>query len=312
MASVDEGGVHLQLRYEGDVARVADDHLEEQLAMAQLVQPSTFSGCSPHGVRPTATAYAMSTPPARRMPTRCAKSCTMRQRALQRLPRLGTELQTPGRRPRRWPERFAILCHVRRPGHADSGGKHNGHASCRFADMGPVLEVIGFTLPAVAVAAAAGAIAGWRPPGQRLTSAIQHLAAGIVFAAAALELLPKERHAAAVPVALGFGIGLVLMLGLRVLANRLEARDAGGRLPAGLIVVTGIDLLVDGIVLGIGFAAGEQTGVLLAAALTLEVLFVSLAVGAAMSQGSAGQLGTLLMPPALMPPAASHSAPGCE
>jgi ZIP family zinc transporter len=171
--------------------------------------------------------------------------------------------------------------------------------------MGPLLQVVAFTLPAVAIAAVAGGVATWRPPGPRLTSAIQHLAAGIVFAAAALELLPQERHEAALPVAIGFAIGLALMLGLRVLAERLEARDersdgeGEGGLPVGLIVVTGIDLLVDGIVLGIGFAAGAQTGVLLAVALTLEVLFVSLSVSAAMSQGGAGRRATLLAPAGL-------------
>ena len=56
--------------------------------------------------------------------------------------------------------------------------------------MTPILQVAVFTLPAVVISTAAGALAAWRPPGQRLTSAIQHLAAGIVFAAAALELLP--------------------------------------------------------------------------------------------------------------------------
>ena len=87
--------------------------------------------------------------------------------------------------------------------------------------MTPILQVAAFTLPAVVISSAAGALAAWRPPGQRVTSAIQHLAAGIVFAAAALELLPKERAGSALPVIVGFAIGLALMLGLRVVAERL-------------------------------------------------------------------------------------------
>lgn len=165
--------------------------------------------------------------------------------------------------------------------------------------MSPTLQVAAFTLPAVAVAAIAAGFASWRPPGPKLTSAIQHLAAGIVFAAAALELLPKEREGAAVPVALGFAIGLALMLGLRVFANRIETRDSAGDLPVGLILITGMDLVVDGVVLGIAFAAGEQTGVLLSVALTLEVLFLSLAVSAAMSRAGASKMLTLMTPAAL-------------
>jgi ZIP family zinc transporter len=48
-----------------------------------------------------------------------------------------------------------------------------------------------FTLIPVAAAAVAGLIAVTRRPGGRVTSAVQHFAAGVVFAAAAIELLPK-------------------------------------------------------------------------------------------------------------------------
>ncbi len=165
--------------------------------------------------------------------------------------------------------------------------------------MNPVVQIALYTLPAVAIATAAGGIAAWRPPGVRLTSAIQHLAAGIVFAAAALELLPKERAGGALPVILGFGLGLGLMLGLRVLAQRLEAQDEGRDRPTGLIIVAGVDMVIDGVVLGIGFSAGEQTGVLLAAALTLEVLFVALSVSASLSRSGAGRVAALAVPAGL-------------
>ena len=165
--------------------------------------------------------------------------------------------------------------------------------------MTPILQVAVFTLPAVVISTAAGALAAWRPPGQRLTSAIQHLAAGIVFAAAALELLPKERAGSALPVIIGFAIGLALMLGLRVVAERLEASDEGRGYPKGLIVVSALDMVVDGVVLGIGFSAGEQTGVLLAVALTLEVLFLALSVSAAISRAGGRRLVALMVPAGL-------------
>lgn len=61
------------------------------------------------------------------------------------------------------------------------------------------------------------------------------------------------------------------MLALKSLTNR-----KGG--PTGLAVAAGIDLLVDGLVLGISFLAGMQQGILLAIALTLEVLFLGLSL----------------------------------
>jgi len=57
-------------------------------------------------------------------------------------------------------------------------------------------------------------VAVWRRPGPRLTSAIQHLAAGVVFAAAATEILPDVMHGKAPLVTLvGGAAGVIVMLG---------------------------------------------------------------------------------------------------
>lgn len=165
--------------------------------------------------------------------------------------------------------------------------------------MGPAATILAFTLPAVAVAAAGGALAARWPPGQRTTAAIQHLAAGIVFAATALELLPKERTEAALPVILGFAVGIVLMLALRTFASAMEKRQEARRFPGGLVLVTGIDMLIDGLVLGIAFAAGERAGVLLAVALTLEVLFLAVSVSAALVNAGVARTTATAVPTGL-------------
>lgn len=67
-------------------------------------------------------------------------------------------------------------------------------------------------------------------------------------------------------------------------------------LPTGLIIVTAIDLIVDGLVLGIAFSAGEQTGLILTIALTLEVLFLALSVSAALNVARTSRLWTLAVP----------------
>lgn len=111
-----------------------------------------------------------------------------------------------------------------------------------------------------------------RRPGPSLTSALQHLAAGVVFAAAATEILPEIKHdAAPFSTAVGGAIGVVLMLGLK----SLEARVRG---PLALIGAIAVDLLIDGMVLGLAFIAGAKAGLLLALALTLEVLFLGVTV----------------------------------
>ncbi|MGE3805439.1 MAG: ZIP family metal transporter [Gemmataceae bacterium] len=122
---------------------------------------------------------------------------------------------------------------------------------------------------------------GWlaltRPPGPILRSSLQHFAAGVVFAVVAIELLPDmvEEHE---PwgVILGFSIGVALMLLLRSLTREEEAADAPGS-SMGLVVGVGIDIAIDGLLLGIGFAAGAKVGKLLAVGLTLELLSLGLA-----------------------------------
>lgn len=79
------------------------------------------------------------------------------------------------------------------------------------------------------------------------------------------------------------------MLAIRVWSERLEKSEAPEgsgrtRVSLGLLVAVGIDVSVDGLLLGIGFAAGKSVGVLLAVALTIELLSLGLAVAAELVQ----------------------------
>jgi ZIP family zinc transporter len=161
-----------------------------------------------------------------------------------------------------------------------------------------VLGQVGLTLIPVGAAGVAGVGATLRPPGERLTSGLQHFAAGVVFAAAAIELLPEVlAHNPQVAI-VGFAVGLAVMFAMRAYTDRIEAEhdQAGGSaLPAGLIGATAIDFLVDGIVLGAGFAAGGHTGLLLVLAITVEYLFVGLSLSATLGR-SAGATRTVGVP----------------
>jgi zinc transporter, ZIP family len=133
-----------------------------------------------------------------------------------------------------------------------------------------------FALPVVALAIG-GVIATMRPPGPRLRSALLHLAAGVVFAVVAVELLPDlVRSHAPRDVAIGFTLGVASLVGLRAATAARE--PAANPNPAGLLATVGVDLAIDGLLLGIAFAAGATVGRLLALALTIELLSLGLAV----------------------------------
>jgi ZIP family zinc transporter len=135
-----------------------------------------------------------------------------------------------------------------------------------------VVRVTYVLVAAVLVALLGAVIAAWRPPGPRLTSALQHFAAGLVFAAAAAEVLPTILHDHTVaPVVIGGGAGVLTMVGLRMLGQRVKG-------PLGLVALIGVDILIDGLVLGLAFAAGEREALLLSIALVVEILFLGLAV----------------------------------
>jgi len=163
----------------------------------------------------------------------------------------------------------------------------------------PWPTLLGFSLLPAVVMIVGAALAVWRAPGPKLRSAILHLAAGVIFSVVAVELLPDiVQHHAPYEVAIGFGLGVATMLGLRYFTQRLEKQQATGSqipgapgaagaspLPWGLLVAIGIDIFIDGLLLGIGFAAGAKEGTLLAIALTIELLSLGLATAVELRQG---------------------------
>lgn len=147
------------------------------------------------------------------------------------------------------------------------------------------------SLPVIAVLVG-GIVATLRPPGPTIRSSIQHFAAGVVFAAVAAELLPemiRERQPQAIFIGAALGVGL--MLAVRSLTYKLGQPKSLSepKKPAGLVATVGVDLVVDGLLVGVGFAAGARQGILIAIALTIEVLFIGLSaanslVGAGVSR----------------------------
>ena len=129
-----------------------------------------------------------------------------------------------------------------------------------------------------------GVGAALRQPGQRTQSFFQHFAAGVVFAAVAGELLPEiTRERAPLQVVIGFALGVIVMLGIRQLTETPgQLEENKPEQPTGLVITVGIDLLVDGLLVGVGFAAGAQNGILLTVALTIEILFLALSAASSL------------------------------
>lgn len=119
-------------------------------------------------------------------------------------------------------------------------------------------------------------IAVRRTPPAALVSGVQHLAAGVVMAAVAVEVLPDLRERGPLGlVIVGFSCGVAIL----VILQRYEGDEpeAGGAVPMSFLVVLGVDLFVDGLLVGAGAVVSTGTAIVLTIALTLEVLFLGVA-----------------------------------
>lgn len=122
-----------------------------------------------------------------------------------------------------------------------------------------------------------GSIAVFRRLGRRSRAAVQLFTGGVIVAAVAVELLPELSDQRPLVVAAGFAAGTSVMLGVKVVADRAEARGPGaGEGSLGLVLALATDTFIDGALLGVAFATGAERGFVLALALTLEALFLNM------------------------------------
>lgn len=153
-----------------------------------------------------------------------------------------------------------------------------------------LLQTFLFALIPLSAALASGILASYWTPGPEPRSYIQHFAAGVVLAAVTGELLPEVVESGQhVPMAIvGFVAGLFVMLAIKLFSHAGE-KGGGGSGAVSLSVTAGVDTLVDGFVIGLGFVVGGGAGPLLALALAVELFF--LALSAAASVGESGRSG---------------------
>lgn len=152
-------------------------------------------------------------------------------------------------------------------------------------------DVLLFALgPALAVSAG-GIFAAYKPPSAAIRSGVQHFAAGVVFCALAIELLPDIVHRRLPLVTIGgFALGVVAMLAIKRMTE--GTRKSGvdqPRSPKSLILTLGVDIALDGLLISVGFVAGAKQGMLLTIALALEVLFLGIAGAVALDAAGASR-----------------------
>lgn len=156
----------------------------------------------------------------------------------------------------------------------------------------PFETILIYTLIPVVATIAGGIIAAFRSPGERTRISVQHFAAGVVFAAVAVELLPELVHnLKLIPLLLGFSLGVALMLIARWSMGRLEKKrsGAGKRGPGGLLIASGVDVFIDGLLVGISFEVGLREGIIITVALTIELLFLAISVASSLTKENTGK-----------------------
>ncbi len=188
--------------------------------------------------------------------------------------------------------------------------------------MLPLVDIFLLCLiPAAALLAGGGLAFAWRP-GAQTRSGIQHFTAGVVIAAVAAELVPALHVTTApLPMALGFLVGIGAMLAVRRFAGEEhgsgEEHDTGADGPAhddaagdhapgtgallrsALVIAVAVDLAVDGLIAGLTLAGSLQGGLVIVGALSLEVLFLGLALLVSLRRKGLATLPTLALLAAL-------------
>lgn len=139
--------------------------------------------------------------------------------------------------------------------------------------------VAGLLAPALALLAGAF-LAQQFKPNRYVRSGLQHLAAGIIVAAVAVDLVPPMVDGSEViAVFMGFVLGVSLVMFVRVrFQDRDEERRNGG-LGLSRLLTVGIDLLVDGLLVGVAMVIANGAGAMLSIAISIEVLALGLALG---------------------------------
>ena len=147
------------------------------------------------------------------------------------------------------------------------------------------IDIAFYTLIPAIFAIIGGLLGSFFVPSKRLSSVIQHFVAGIILAAVAVELLPKILPSKSIfTVAYGFIAGVIVMLFIEAYAHRMKHKGERKKMPLSMIFAVGVDLFVDGILIGVSFLAGKESGIWVAIALSSCAFFVTLSTSTVLNK----------------------------
>src|SRR5690625_3438947 len=124
-----------------------------------------------------------------------------------------------------------------------------------------------------------------RGPASTLISYVQHFAAGLIIAAATLDLIPQALHlGGGWPLIIGFVLGTAFMLALRALftstghdhshgdehGHGSSTGAAGPAVNLRLVIALAVAVLIDGAIIGVAVSASGTAALLIAIALSME------------------------------------------
>ncbi len=123
---------------------------------------------------------------------------------------------------------------------------------------------------------------------------IQHFSAGVVLAALAVELIPELYDTPfKIQLLTGYIVGTILMLTIQKIFS--NDHSSGSKSTASLLIAVAIDIFIDGLLVGIGFAISIAKGLIISIALSLELLFLVLSVDATLQKSGKKFLSILLI-----------------
>ncbi len=133
-----------------------------------------------------------------------------------------------------------------------------------------------------------------KKPTAHVRSAILHFAAGVIFSVVSVEILPEIMVKHNIPeIAIGFGAGVLLMLGIRYFLEPQKEQKKETGFPTAFILVIAIDLLIDGVLMGIGFVTNQETGIFLAVAISVELLSLGMATSITLGNANINRKKTI-------------------
>ncbi|HZJ21578.1 MAG TPA: transporter [Pricia sp.] len=140
-----------------------------------------------------------------------------------------------------------------------------------------------------------GIVSILKKPNAQVRSAILHFAAGVIFSVVSVEILPEIMDKHDVPeIAIGFGAGVLLMLGIRYFLEPKKGKKNITGFPTAFVLVIAIDLLIDGVLMGIGFVTSQETGIFLAVAISVELLSLGMATSITLGNANINRKKTIV------------------